>query len=267
MRFLISNHQQADLGILKVPTSDGRLSLTLFCYALNEEELIEAFLRKAVRKLGEFTKDFEIIFHDDGSTDGTLKLAQKMAQNHPQIRVFSNERNRGVGYCCQQSFRLATKEWLFVNTVDEFWNMSRLEDFIPYFKDFDLVTGVRLERKSCYTLWRQIISWTNYFLVRFLFGLKMRDVQNVHFYKRDFVQNLPLESTSSFISPEILIKARAAGLRVKEVPMVYQPRRGGKAKGARLKSLFHSFWELLRFWTKWYILGYERKFIRERIIR
>lgn len=237
-------------------------SLTLFCYALNEEELIESFLRKAARVIGQYTDDFEIIFHNDGSTDRTLELAQKVAREIPQLVIRDNERNRGVGYCAQESLRLATKECIFVNTVDEFWDFHQLEKFLVHFDDCDLLVAVRLQRRGCYTFWRQVISWTNYYLIKFLFGLKLRDVQNVHFYKKDFIQKIHVESRSSFISPEILIKATALRLKIKEVPMEYKPRQGGKAKGAKVKSLFHSFFEIMSFWFRWQILNKKDSFVQ-----
>lgn len=235
-------------------------SLTLFCYALNEERLIEKFLRKSVHDLQKVTDDFEIVFHNDGSTDRTLEIAQAVALELAQIKIWDNGRNRGVGFCYRETFGRAAKDWLFVNTVDEFWNTEDLGKFLPHLADGGIVAGVRLQRKHCYGLWRQILSWTNYYLIRFLFGLKLRDFQNVHFYPRGFVSQIPLESTSTFTSPEILIKARALGLPIVEVPMQFQPRKEGKAKGARLKNLIHSAAEIFRFWFRWEILGEKARF-------
>ncbi len=237
-------------------------SLTLFCYALNEEELVENFLRRAADTLGQYTNDFEIIFHNDGSVDRTLELARKVAHEIPQLIVRDNGRNRGVGYCVQESLRLASKECIFVNTVDEFWDFKELPKFLAHFENCDLIAAVRLQRRGCYTLWRQIISWANYYLIKLLFGLNLRDVQNVHFYKKSFIQKIPVESHSSFISPEILIKTAALGLKIKEVPMEYKPRQGGKAKGAKIKSLLHSFFEIMSFWFRWQILNEKDSFVK-----
>ncbi len=230
-----------------------KYSLSLVVAAFNEEEILEDFVRKSITDLSRVSDDFEIILVDDGSTDHSLEIENKLAKELPQLKIIPLKKNVGTGLNYIPGYKAASKEIVFPNTIDAFFNTEDLPQMLPFLENADVVSCYRTNLKAN-NLYQKILTLGNYFLIRILFPLKLRSYQSVQFHHREFLQGVAIESRSSFISPELLIKAAALGKSIKEVPFVFQPRRGGKAKGGKMKFVFRALWDILKFWLKWVVL-------------
>lgn len=229
-----------------------KYSLSLVVACLNEEELLENFLRKSAADLARVSDDFEIILVDDGSTDRSLEIEQSLAKTLPRLKIVVLGKNLGNGANVIPGFQAATKEIVFVNTVDAFYNTEDLPRVLPYLDKADVVSCSRIDLKAN-SFYQKILTLGNYFLIRFLFPLKLRSYQTVQFHRRQFLQATKIEARSSFISPELLLKAAASGLSIAEVPFVFQKRLAGKAKGGKLKFVWRTFKDVMRFWWRWVV--------------
>jgi len=240
-------------------------SVSLLTWAYNEEQSVQAFLLRALRMMEAAVTDFEIVFINDGSSDRTGELADAIAAADRRVRVLHNERSRNVGYCCRHAIAVASKEYLFWQTVDWGYDLRNLRVYLELLKYYDVVQGVResisgprgwlelirgINRRSD-NLRKAVVSIANFLLVRLLFGVPLSDFQNVTFYRSHFVQKLPLASNSSFANPEMLIRSYAAGLSFIEVPIPSMRRVEGKAKGTKLFSIARSIREILAAWLRW----------------
>jgi hypothetical protein len=101
-------------------------SLSMLGWALNEEESIAGYLDRAGRFLNALTADYELILIDDGSTDRTLEIARECQRTRPWLRVHANGRNCGSGYNTKRAIALALKDYLFWQTVDWSYDITRL---------------------------------------------------------------------------------------------------------------------------------------------
>lgn len=235
-------------------------SISLVSWAYNEEETIAAFLLRAkmfLESLGPEWEDYEHILIDDGSQDGTFAIASEIQKTYPRLKLFRNEKNEGVGWATRRAIQLATKEVLFWQTVDWAYDISHLKEYLGYLGEYDIVQGYRpygFAQRSDNFL-KGCISLTNYLLVRALFGLPLRDYQNVTLYPTKFAQALPCESHSSFTNPELLLKSYWRGATFKQVCIPFLPREKGDAKGTKLPSLLKSLRQIFYFWAKWMVLG------------
>ena len=136
------------------------ISLSMVVPALNEEELVDEFMEKSVQDLQAVTDDWEIVFVDDGSTDGTLELAQAWADRYEQIQVVSLGRNLGNGANVEVGFRHATKEVVFNNTVDAFFNTEDLEWIVPHLEKYDAISGYRSDL-SANNIYQKLLTLGN----------------------------------------------------------------------------------------------------------
>lgn len=253
-------------------------SVSLVSWAYNEEELIEAFVRRAHALLEQTVEEFEILVVDDGSKDATPTILAHLAQEFPELRVITNETNRNVGYSSRRAVASATKEYLLWQTVDWSYDISRLREFLELLKTHDVIAGVRrapvqvkivllkpfaivlkllgmkhLTRRSD-TVAKALVSIINYALIRVLFRLPLSDFQNVIIYPSKLVQSIDAESNSSFANPELLYKAYWSGASIAEVPINFIPRTAGEAKGTRFKAIKASVTDVFRFWLRWVVL-------------
>jgi len=240
----------------------------MLAWGYNEEELVEDFLDRAFALLENTVNDYELVFVNDASTDSTGRILAEYARREPRLRVITHETNLNVGFACRTAIAAARKEFLFWQTVDWSYDLTHLPIYLELLHYFDVVQGIRPapERllshipvvRSIYriksrsdTLQKAIISLSNYYLLRLLYGVKFHDFQNVTFYPTALAQSLTLEGRSSFINPELLIKTHALGSRFIEVPIGFIPRQKGEAKGTKWKTVMRSVRDVFGNWIKW----------------
>jgi len=276
---------------IKKKQGKSNTSVSLLCWAYNEDNSIFGFLEKATQLMEASVEDYEIILIDDGSTDRTYEIAKAFQEKHSRLRIFRNERNFNVGVSSQRAIQRASKEFLFWQTVDWCYDISKLRLFLEYLKTYDIVQGVRIKpvdvkmnffkpfvsilkllgmkhltRRSD-TVQKAIVSLVNYLLIRLLFMVPLSDFQNVTFYPTKWIQSIKYEAKSSFANPEGLIKSYWNGMSIKEVPISFIPRSIGKAKGTSLKAIANSVKDIFKLWFKWVILGKRGRIRKGRIYR
>lgn len=229
------------------------ISLSMVVPALNEEELVDEFLEKSIRDLSAVADDWEIVFVDDGSTDKTLEYANAWADRYDRIKVVSIGRNLGNGANVEVGFQHATKEVVFNNTVDAFFNTEDLVWIVPHLEKYDSISGYRSDL-SANNMYQKLLTLGNLTLIKTLFPLKLKAYQTVQFHRRSLFEQIQIEGRSSFVSPELLIKAHYLGYSIGEVEVKFHPRTKGTAKGGGLKHVLRTFRDMIRFWFKWVVL-------------
>lgn len=232
-------------------------------WALNEEQSIAAYVDRAEAILRACSDDFELIIIDDGSADDTAAIAAGLQSSRPWLRIESNGRNRGSGYNTKRAIQLASKDFLFWQTVDWAYDLSALPACLPLLQEFDVLQGVRSRPPDLITLFRSrsdnpykaLVSLVNYWLIRVLFRLPLNDYQNVTVYPRRLIQSVLLESESAFTNPECLLKTWWLGARFKEIPVQFMKREQGTAKGTKPRVIFKTISDILRWWVRWDLAG------------
>jgi glycosyltransferase involved in cell wall biosynthesis len=220
---------------------NGRLSISLVLPAYDEAENIDAVLRQARTELARQAKEFEIIVVDDGSSDRTAAIAVR----HPGIRVLRHERNRGYGAALRTGLGAARLEWVLFTDADLQFDLADLAHLVAASRHDDVIVGYRSPRRD--PLGRILLGRAWGLVVRLLFGLRVRDVDCAFkLFRRVVLRAIPIESVGALVSTEILVRASAAGFRIREVPVRHFPRRAGRATGARPRVIWLALRELAR---------------------
>jgi glycosyltransferase involved in cell wall biosynthesis len=248
--------------------------LSMLGWALNEEESIGDYIDRAEACLKACTDDYELIVSDDGSTDDTWDIAVAYQQTRPWLRLYQNERTRGSGYNTKRAISLAQKDYVFWQTVDWAYDIRELMASLHLVSRYDVLQGVRLAPISPTGLLGQrsdhfgkaVVSITNYFLIKLLFRLPLRDYQNVTVYPRRLIQAVELETESSFTNPECLLKTWWQGVTIKEIPVSFIKREKGQAKGTRLPALVAAISDIVSWWLRWIVLGRRQHKDRGRVV-
>ncbi len=223
--------------------------ISVFFPAYNEEENIEKTVRRAQNFLSKYATKYEIIIVDDGSTDKTGEIADRLAEKDSHIRVIHHSPNKGYGEALKSGFYNAKYDWIVTTDSDGQFDFSELENLWAKSKEADVVIGYRLKRKDPF--FRKLFGFGWTFLNNLLFGLKVRDIDcSFKLVRRKVIETIPrLQSTrGGMISPELLAKAHREGFKIAEVGVHHYPRFAGKQTGANLKVIVKSFIDLFKLW-------------------
>jgi glycosyltransferase involved in cell wall biosynthesis len=190
--------------------------------ALNEEQSIPLVLRDIPRNVVD-----EVIVVDNGSTDGTARLAESLG-----ARVV-REPERGYGAACLAGMEALGSDIEIVVFLDGDYSdhPEELETLVRPIaqKLADFVVGSRMLREES----RKALSWQQRWgnrlatgLVAWRFGYRFSDLGPFRAIRRDALDSLRVRGRGFGWTVEMQVKAACAGLRALEVPVRYRPRIG-----------------------------------------
>jgi glycosyltransferase involved in cell wall biosynthesis len=224
-------------------------SVTLFYPMYNELQSIEPMTRKALQVMQTVADDFEILIVDDGSSDGSEKIADELAASDPRIRVIHHQGNKGYGQALRTGWANAAKDIVVYTDSDEPVDLWLIGEALDHLDGHDMVIGYRLNR---WEGWRRFI-YSNIYngLVRVLFGVHVRDVNfSFKIMRRELVQKLRLGAGSVFIDGELLAEAMRYRPRIYQMPVQYLPRKHGVSHFNSLRAATYTLEEIWAYWQR-----------------
>ena len=237
-------------------------ALSYFFPAHDEAENIEALVEEALVELPRLAARFEIIAVDDGSTDDTGAIADRLAAEHPGVvRVVHHPLNRGYGAAVRSGLAAARYPLICFTDGDRQFRIADLGRLTARLDDSadagvesspDVVAGFRIERAdpAVRLAYARIYRAT----LRVFFGLDVQDPDCAcKLFRREALEGVRVESGGAFLSAELLIKIGAQGGIIAEEGVPHYPRTAGSASGADPRVVFRAvrdFWWLrLRLWV------------------
>ncbi len=219
----------------------NRPSISFVLPMYNEAANIENTARTLVSIAREICDDYEIIIVDDASADGSGDLADKLARADNHIRSIRLKSNTRFGGALNEGLIGASKEAVIYTDADLPVRKEDIKEALKLLDGADIVTAYSLAIKDS-SLKRIIISKGYNFLVRLLFGLKMRDMNSgFKIYKKKVLEGLVLRSRSPFIDVEIFCEAIKKGFIIEQYGLIFLLRVKGKSTIARFDVLMRSF--------------------------
>jgi glycosyltransferase involved in cell wall biosynthesis len=191
----------------------------------NEEENVEILnerLGATMKNIG----DYEIVYVDDGSTDGTLRLLEQIQAQDENVIVLSLRRNFGQTAAFAAGFDFARGDVIVTMDGDLQNDPTDIPKLLEAIKDYDLVSGWRKKRQDNFsrTFPSKIANW----LISNVTGVRLHDYGcSLKAYRRDVVKNLKLYGEMHRFIPAV---ASWYGVRIAEVETTHHPRLRGKSK-------------------------------------
>ena len=202
------------------------LSIVIPVY--NEEPSLEPLATELKAVLEPLGRPYEIIFVDDGSTDGSFATLQQLHEADPEhIRVLRFRRNFGKTAALSAAFKRAQGEIVVTMDADLQDDPHELPKLLDKLEEgYDLVAAWRVHRVDPPS--KTLPSRVANLAVSTLSGIKLHDV-NCGFkaYRREVVRDLKLYGDLHRFIP---VLAYWKGFKVAEVPIVHRPRRFGRSK-------------------------------------
>lgn len=215
--------------------------------ALNEEGAIAATVRRTHAALAASgVRAFEVIVVDDGSTDATAARCEAVMRELSEVRVVSHPRNRGYGAALRTGFEASRGPAVFLMDSDGQFDPGDLRLLLEHWDGRTVVCGYRAQRSDPFL--RRLSNRAFFALVNARLGRTARDV-NCAFKLFPRAVGCGLESEGALISTELLVRARAAGYRIVDVPVRHAPRLTGTPTGGNPRVVARAFkelWELDR---------------------
>ena len=232
------------------------LSIVVPCF--NEVENVaklKAELLPVVKNLV-VSQSVELIFIDDGSTDGTLPTLQKTLQDNADLKGVDlkfekHPTNLGLGAAIRTGLTASTGQIIVTTDSDGTYKFSNIPGLLTYLKDdVDIVTGSPYHPEGDVVgvpRYRLILSQGSSMLYRILVDWNIHTYTCLfRAYRRQVIENISFTSDGFLAGTELLVKAMLKGYRVAEYPAVLYSRLHGVSKA----KLARTIWAHLRFQSR-----------------
>ena len=224
--------------------------ISLVIPAFNEAQTIEALLRR-VAELG---LDAEMIVVDDGSTDETVAILERLDGDMPGLRVMRQPRNLGKGAAVRVGIAASTSEIVLIQDADLEYDPADIPRLVAPLRDgrADVVYGTRLrggsEPQRAHMFWHYAGNRLLSLLTNILFNTTISDMEvGYKAFRGDLVRSIRLVSNDFAFEPEITAKVLRRGVRLYEVPIAYYGRTYDEGKKITWRDGLKAIAALARF--------------------
>jgi glycosyltransferase involved in cell wall biosynthesis len=228
-------------------TEDG-LELSVVMPCLNEADTVATCIEKAQRALREHHIAGEIIVADNGSTDDSRAIAERLGARVVPVAA------KGYGNALMGGIAAARGKYIIMGDADDSYDFLEIPKFVDKLREgFDLVQGCRLPSGGG-KVEEGAMPWSHRWLgnplftlmVRHMFWSTIHDVYcGLRGFRKDFYATLNQRCTGMEFATEMIIKAGVSSANIAEVPITLHPD-GRKSHPPHLKTI-RDGWRTLRF--------------------
>lgn len=200
------------------------IAVSVLIPAKDEAENLPELARLCDEALGKAGFGFEVVVVDDGSTDATPQVLADLARRYPWFRSASHRRQQGIADALRTGAREARGNVLVFYPAD----LQYLPEDIPRLVApilsgaADIVTGTKQGKYE-----KQFVSTIYNTLCRWLFGVRVTDLNSVKAYRREIMEVQPLRPDWHRY---MVVIAAAEGYRLTSTPVPLYPRKAGHSK-------------------------------------
>ncbi len=226
----------------------NQISLVIPCF--NEENTLEACVNRVLEVPG---INFEIIIVDDASTDGSLGIARRLEEKHPQVQVLSHSKNQGKGAALRTGFKKANQDFIAVQDADLEYDPMDLKKLVaPLAEGYaDVVLGSRFlstEPRRVLYFWHALGNKFLTCLSNMFTDLNLTDMETCYkVFKKEVIQNIDIQESRFGVEPELVAKIARMRLRIYEMGISYKGRTYEDGKKIGIKDGFWAIFCILRY--------------------
>ena len=228
---------------IRLPEAETvELSVVMPC--LNEAETLGICICKAQRALREANVAGEIVVADNGSSDGSVEIAERLGARVVHVKA------RGYGNALMGGIAAASGKYIVMGDADDSYNFGHVLRFLePLRQGADLVMGNRfrggIQKAAMPPLHRYFGNPALTWLGRLFFRSPVGDFYcGLRGFRKDAYERLGLRTTGMEFATEMIVKATLLKLQIAEVPTTLSP--DGRSRPPHLRT-WRDGWRTLRF--------------------
>lgn len=205
----------------------SKYSLSMVFPAYNEEDNLERLIMDADRVCKDIVDDYEVVIVDDGSTDDTPNILNRLKNEFPNLVVYTHSPNKGYTAALRTGFTNAAKDLIFYSDADNQFDLAEIPLLMEHVDNHDMVVGYRKDRQDPWI--RIFVSRCFNIMSHTIFKFPVRDVDCAFkLFKKEVFDKIKITSEHFMVDTEIMSKAVIYGFRVTEVGVTHLPRTAGE---------------------------------------
>jgi glycosyltransferase involved in cell wall biosynthesis len=205
---------------------EGGSEISIVIPLFNEEQSLRELYDKIKNALGRMTR-YEIIFVDDGSTDGSVRVLHELRNRDRRVKIIRFRRNYGKSAAISVGFHYAKGDIVITMDADLQDDPAEIPSLVNEIKKgFDLVSGWKKKRYDPIT--KTIPSRFFNFVVSVLTRIRLHDFNcGLKAYRREVAKEIKVYGELHRYIP---VLAHWQGYKIGEIPVQHHPRKYGKTK-------------------------------------
>ena len=220
--------EQSKTTVIQPFTVTKPADLSIVIPLLNEVDNLEILYRKLSQVLETLPNTYEIIFIDDGSTDGSFELLRTIQSKDDHVRIIRFRRNFGQTAAFSAGFDLAEGDVVITMDADLQNDPTDIPRLLAKLDEgYDVVSGWRVQRQESFLI-RRLPSQVANSLISKLTGVVLHDYGcSLKAYRKDVVKNIKLYGEMHRFIPAL---SSWMGVQVAELPVNHAARKFGQSK-------------------------------------
>jgi glycosyltransferase involved in cell wall biosynthesis len=204
-----------------------QIDISVVIPLLNESDSLEELYQNITSVFSHYNRSYEIIFVDDGSTDGSSEIIEALAAKDRQVKGIQFRRNYGKSAGLAAGFGLASGRYVVTMDADLQDDPEEIPNLIAKIEEgYDLVTGWKKVRRDPFR--KRLASKIYNFFTSLFSGIRLHDFNcGLKAYRREVVKNMSVYGEMHRYLPVI---AHRNGFRVTEIPVRHHQRKYGSTK-------------------------------------
>ncbi len=217
---------QAGAQFIQEALRGGAMHYSVVIPIHNEEENIQTLIAEIEPVMASLGQLWELLCIDDGSTDSSLLILQKLCKTRPHMRILSFKRNYGQSSAFAAGFEHARGAFVITLDGDGQNDPSDIPQLARAIGDYDLVVGWRVNRRDPWSK-RVISKFSNWVRSRVCKD-EMHDTGcSLKIYRKEALKKIKMYKGMHRFLPALF---RMEGLRVREIPVKHRERKYGVTK-------------------------------------
>jgi len=205
--------------------------ISIIIPVFNEEDCIEKTLDRIVEYMSKKEFSYEIIVADDGSTDKTKDVVEKVAQKYKDvdIKFISKGVHKGKGFAVSIGMKNASGDYALFLDADLSTDISEIDKFLDYIKKYEIVISSRALKNSKILIhqpfYRELGGKLFNKFIKLVLGLPYNDTQcGAKMFRREAAKKIfsNINITGFSFDIEVLLLAKIYNYKVIEIPVVWK---------------------------------------------